>query len=409
MYPAVLVTQPRLARQLLEYRWRRLEAARDYAAAQGWTGARFPWESARTGGETCPDWAAETKDFQHHITGDVSFAVRQYLAVTGDTELFHDTEAGVTGCEFVRLMAEFWASRVTCGEDTMQCDIRRVMGPDEYHAKVDNNVFTNVVAAMAVYFADFSACVAECPGIPDEWLERVSRLSLQYDPELDYHPQYQGYEPGTQIKQADTVLVGYPLMYNMSSVTRENDLKMYEAVTDPGGPAMTWGMYAIGYLELGHEDRAADLFRRSYQPYYHPPFYMWTENVNGTGAVNFITGMGGFLQGVMFGYFGLRVKLDKMEFSPVLPQDTSTMSLTGVDYYKAVFDVNVAQDSIAVNFTKVDPAQFLILESKDNVVEIGNPQEVRLPKEAFEIRPLYVDFLERCPLPSDVIGIKDTS
>ena len=41
MYPPVLVTQPRMARRLLQYRWRRLEAAQDYAADQGWAGARL--------------------------------------------------------------------------------------------------------------------------------------------------------------------------------------------------------------------------------------------------------------------------------------------------------------------------------------------------------------------------------
>ena len=339
----------------------------------------------------------------------MSFAFRQYLAITGDAGLFNDTEAGLTGCEFVRLMAEFWDSRVTCSENSRSCDIKQVMGPDEYHARVDNNVYTNVVAAMAIYFANFSSCIAQCPEIPETWLDKASRLSLQYDPELEYHPQYEGYEPGTQIKQADTVLVGYPLMYNMSVTSRENDLRIYEAVTDPGGPAMTWGMYAIGYLELGQEDRASDLFRRSYDPYVHPPFYMWTENVNGTGAVNFMTGMGGFLQGLIFGYLGLRVKLDRIEFSPILPPNTSTVLLKGIDYYKAEFDIHVRQDSITVIFTKVDPAQFLILESKDNAVEIGEAREIILPREQFVIRPLYVDFLERCPLPNDVIGVIENS
>ena len=28
---------------------------------------------------------------QHHITGDISFAIRQYLAVTGDTSVFTDS------------------------------------------------------------------------------------------------------------------------------------------------------------------------------------------------------------------------------------------------------------------------------------------------------------------------------
>ena len=97
---------------------------------------------------------------------------------------------------------------------------------------------------------------------------------------------------GTVVKQADTVLAGYPLMYPMAASTRAQvtiphvsrhvsrvpcqDLATYEAATDPGGPAMTWGMFAIGQLELGRGDTAAPLFSRSYEPYVHPPFYMWT-------------------------------------------------------------------------------------------------------------------------------------
>lgn len=33
---------------------------------------------------------------------------------------------------------------------------------------------------------------------------------------------------------------------------------------------------------------------------------IWVENSDGSGAVNFLTGMGGFLQAVLFGYTGFR-------------------------------------------------------------------------------------------------------
>lgn len=36
------------------------------------------------------------------------------------------------------------------------------------------------------------------------------------------------------------VLLGFPLMHPMSAEVRRNDLEMYEPVTDPAGPAMTW-------------------------------------------------------------------------------------------------------------------------------------------------------------------------
>lgn len=42
------------------------------------------------------------------------------------------------------------------------------------------------------------------------------------------------------MKQADVVLLGFPLMHPMSADVRRNDLEMYEPVTALDGPAMTW-------------------------------------------------------------------------------------------------------------------------------------------------------------------------
>ena len=123
------------------------------------------------------------------------------------------------------------------------------MGPDEYHGRTDNNVYTNVVAGLAIYLSDFATCVAGCSQIPPSWTKVVQNivnlsptfmltfkvaasLALEYSKELDFHPQYRGYQPGTTIKQADTVLVGFPLMYPMERTTRNNDLVAYEEVTD---------------------------------------------------------------------------------------------------------------------------------------------------------------------------------
>lgn len=45
---------------------------------------------------------------------------------------------------------------------------------------------------------------------------------------------------GEPVKQADVVLLGFPVMYPMEPEVRRNDLEIYEPVTDPQGPAMTW-------------------------------------------------------------------------------------------------------------------------------------------------------------------------
>lgn len=41
------------------------------------------------------------------------------------------------------------------------------------------------------------------------------------------------------------MLLGYPLAMSMTPEVRHNDLKTYEAVTDPLGPAMTWVSHTL--------------------------------------------------------------------------------------------------------------------------------------------------------------------
>ena len=66
---------------------------------------------------------------------------------------------------------------------------------------------------------------------------------------------------GDPVKQADAVMLGYPLGLAMSPEVRRNDLEAYEAVTDPNGPAMTWVRPARSlHLHLGH---LADAFIQS--------------------------------------------------------------------------------------------------------------------------------------------------
>lgn len=52
---------------------------------------------------------------------------------------------------------------------------------------------------------------------------------------------------GHPVKQADTVMLGYPLGLPMSPEIRRNDLEAYEPVTDPHGPAMTWVGHGLLY------------------------------------------------------------------------------------------------------------------------------------------------------------------
>lgn len=48
------------------------------------------------------------------------------------------------------------------------------------------------------------------------------------------------------------------------------------------------------------------------------------------GAVNFLTGMGGFLQALIFGYAGIRIHLDRLEIDkPQLPPGVKKFKIRG--------------------------------------------------------------------------------
>lgn len=50
------------------------------------------------------------------------------------------------------------------------------------------------------------------------------------------------------MKQADVVLLGYPVPFTLSPDIRRKNLETYEAVTSPRGPAMTWVRSLVGSL-----------------------------------------------------------------------------------------------------------------------------------------------------------------
>ena len=85
---------------------------------------RYPWESAYSGVEVVPDCCPEIGENEQHITGDISFALRQYLATTRDLVWLKTiTEHGTDPLQFAVNMAGFWASRPTFNGETQKWDI----------------------------------------------------------------------------------------------------------------------------------------------------------------------------------------------------------------------------------------------------------------------------------------------
>nr|KAI8741141.1 acid trehalase-like protein 1 [Biomphalaria glabrata] len=346
MFPPIALLHSDIGKTIVETRTKTLATARMWASATGYDGARYPWESAFTGLETCP--AIPVGVMEIHINGDVAMMVRQYWQLTQDTELM----VNGSGADIVWDTARYWATRVAHNTTDDSYRILNVMPPDEFHSPVNDSVYTNSIAALNLRFANQ---LASYFGQPENttWSTISDKLRILYDPVLDYHPEYDGFTLNESTKQADVVLLGFPLMAAMNESTRRNDMINYEKTTPTGNvPAMTWGVFLIGWLDLGDEVKAAQLFHRSVLNS-QEPFLVWSENADGTGAANFLTGMGGYLQLVLFGYGGCRIYDDMLTFSPVLINGTSEVKFTGVDYRGSSFDLTYTSDNLTLTQTAV--------------------------------------------------------
>lgn len=175
----------------------------------------------------------------------------------------------------------------------------------------------------------------------------ADEIKVPFDPERNFHPEFDGYEPGEEVKQADVVLLGYPVPFPLPPDVRRRNLEIYEAATSSQGPAMTWSMFAVGWMELKDLVRAQGLLNRSFANITEP-FKVWTENADGSGAVNFLTGMGGFLQALLFGCTGFRVTRAGLSFDPVCLADISRMCVSGVSHQGSKINFSFSQDCVTV-------------------------------------------------------------
>ncbi|XP_031420514.1 protein-glucosylgalactosylhydroxylysine glucosidase isoform X2 [Clupea harengus] len=384
MYPSIALFYPSLARTVLEYRVGTLEGARANAEQQGYKGVKFAWESAVSGREVCPEDIYGQQEI--HINGDVIHAFQHYYYLTQDLDMFREGR----GSEVVWGVADYWVSRVTWSSEDQSYHIKSVMPPDEYYYNVDDSVFTNTVAKNSLDFAVELAALLQYPA-PPEWQAVAERLKIPFDPDLQYHPEFKGYKKGGVVKQADVVLLGYPLGLPMSAAVRRNDLEAYEPVTDPRGPAMTWGMFAVAWMELGETERAQELLEKCYKNI-QGPFQVWSESTDGSGAVNFLTGMGGFLQAVLFGYTGFRVQKDCLSFSPVLSDAVAELSVTGVSYLGNKLNWLVKGEEVSVKLWDLPvhagkaAALEVVLKASGTRIPLTPGQTVTFPREAGALR-----------------------
>src|SRR3954454_6595106 len=339
MYPGMLATEPALAKQMLQYRVDRLDAARQNAQLTGYQGARFPWESALSWLEETPSCCLTGK-LEVHVNSDIALGMWQYWLATGDRDWLANS-----AWPLVSGIADFWLSRSVHNSDG-SWSIRDVIPPDEYAEHVDDSVYTNISARDSLRIASRVAAILGKPVSP-AWTDVADNLRVLFDSTTGVHPEYQVY-PGDTVKQADVTLLSYPWENDQSNTVTQSDLDYYVPRTDPNGPSMTDGIHSIVTSKLGTPGCAAFTFtKRSVDPFMRGPYDQFSEARTG-GAFTFTTGAGGFLQEFLYGYSGMRWRGDQVTLDPSLPPQLTGVTLNAVHWQGRTLRIAVRRDSTRV-------------------------------------------------------------
>ena len=329
MYPPLLMLQPEIARSLLEYRFERLEAAKQNAFSHGYKGALFPWESADDGAEETPVWAI-TGPFEHHIAGDIAWAHWKYYQVTKDKQWLADR-----GYPVIKEVADFWASRVD-RNGPGQYDIINVIGANEWLENIDNNAFTNGMAITSLRYATLAAQELGMEPNPD-WNHVADNIPIiKFE---DGTTRENSTYNGEMIKQADVNLLSFPVDFITDRDQMKKDLDYYQTKISPTGPAMGFSVLSALHARIGDMEKAYEWFKKSYEPNKAPPFGVLAENQGGTNPY-FATGAGGMLQAVLGGFGGLEITDEGIvQKYGRLPKGWKSMKITGVGKDNMTFEL----------------------------------------------------------------------
>ncbi|RIA56012.1 beta-phosphoglucomutase family hydrolase [Dichotomicrobium thermohalophilum] len=193
IFPFFNIRFPEIARALIDYRHRRLDAARRLARQAGFKGAMYPWQSGSNGREESQRlhlnpksgrWIPDNTHLQRHVSAAIAYNVWQHYQATSDIQFLRRC-----GAEMLLEIGRFWASLTQWNPSRERYEIRGVMGPDEYHdgypdaetPGIDNNAYTNIMAVWCLSTAQ------ECLDLlPPGWRQEIREDIALTDDELDH-------------------------------------------------------------------------------------------------------------------------------------------------------------------------------------------------------------------------------
>ena len=341
--PFFLLTNPSFAKNLLIYRINTLQGAKEKAKELGYSGAFYAWESQDDGLEQCSKYNVTDPitnepirtyfgEKQIHISADVALAFDRYIEYTGDKSILNEG-----GYEVIDECAKFFISRATLRDNQYHYD--DVIGPDEYHERINDNAFTNYLAAKTIELA-----IKYSPSPKKEYEEFLKKIYLPIPNEEGIIEQFDGYysledaKPEEvkkrvrnekeylgglacstkTIKQADVIsliaIVHSPMLWKYA---KEN-YHYYLPYTEHGS-SLSSSMYSIVASHIGESETSYKLFRKSSGIDLGTDQKMYAGGIY-IGGTHPASNAGAYLS-IIFGFLGFCVEKGKPRLNPHLPKE----------------------------------------------------------------------------------------
>jgi len=372
MLPFYLNTDIESAKSIIMYRVEALKGALLKAKEYGYRGAFYAWESQEGGYDACSDYNvtdAHTnrpvrtyfKDKQIHISADVVYAINAYINHNQDMSILKEGALEVI-LEVARFYLDYGNYKVL----SRRFEIWDVVGPDEYHERVNNNAFTNQMVKMVFesvlkceeYFKNKNDCYFEklIKRIAfEEDLEHIRNLVDQVfikEPNSDgVIEQFDGYfklrdvdidelkskmlHPNEYlggnglagdtkiIKQADVVAMLYLFRDRFDASLMKKNWEYYEKRTEHGS-TLSASMYALVACLTDNPEYAYPLFLKS------ATVDLTGDSKQFAGGI-YIGGThpaasGGAYMTAVYGFAGLSDQGGDLRLVPRLPADINSIS-----------------------------------------------------------------------------------
>lgn len=391
MLPFFQFTDAKAARNLLKYRVNTIEGAKRKAKEFGYEGAFFAWESQETGDDACTLFNVTDiftnrpqrtyfKDKQIHVSGDIVFAMWDYCRTTGDYTILVDG-----GLDLMYECLWFYYTYSSFKPYKNRYELLDVVGPDEYHERVGNNAFTNI---MVKHAADIFVQAIEVvkANYPQTFKAFNKDLTWAYDfSEKLYVPQpddrgiieqfdgYFGLEDVTPevlktrelkeneywgghglasetmtLKQADVIMMLNVFRNEYSAEIKKANWQFYEPYTEHGS-SLSACAYAIVAAEIGDTDWAYKYFMKtaSVDLTGNTKQYLGSLYIGGTHpAAN-----GGAWNTAIFGFAGVSFTNDVLDISPRLPKNWKKLSFK-LNWKGEALTITISQNVVEIDGVK---------------------------------------------------------